>query len=175
MTHPSFNDLAPGIRFNYSEKTAKAGNPRLEPFRANQYLAEITWVPERGRRLTGNLTYRDVETYFDFGEESLEFESDIYLVTRPVNGENGYIMTASIKLDQNLRRMTRRLQNFTLSLSWLRNESSTENRDPYTGEKLPLPNTAEQVARADLVYSKNTFSGKLSYQWRGKSLKASVS
>lgn len=175
MTHPLFNDMAPGIRFNYSEKSAKAGNPGLEPFRANQYLAEITWVPERGRRLAANLTYRDVETYFDFGEESLEFEGDIYLVTRPVNGENGYIMTASVKLDQSLRRMTRYLQNFTLSLSYLRNESGTEKRDPYTGKKLPLPNTAEQVARVDLAYGKNTFSSELSYQWRGKSLKASVS
>ena len=47
--------------------------------------------------------------------------------------------------------------------------------DPYSGEKLPLPNTAEHVARADLSYSNDRFSGKLSYQWRGKSLKSSVS
>jgi len=175
MTHPSFNDLAPGIRFNYSDKTAKAGNPGLSPFRANQFLAEITWAPERGRRLTGNLTYRDVETYFASGEESLEFDGDTYRVTRPVNGEDGYILTAGMRLEQNLRRVTRHLQNFTLSLSYLRNESSTAMRDPFSGEKLPLPNTAAQVAGLQLNYSKNNFAGKLSYEWRGKSLRAAVS
>ena len=48
-------------------------------------------------------------------------------------------------------------------------------RDPFTGEKLPMPRTAEHFVKTDLAYSKNRFSGKLSYQWRGKSLKSSVS
>ena len=47
--------------------------------------------------------------------------------------------------------------------------------DPFTGEKLPMPNTAEQVVKVELFYGKNTFDGKLSYQWRGRSLKASIS
>ena len=175
MTHPSFNDLAPGIRLNYSDKTARAGNPYLEPFRANQAIAEFTWAPERGRRLTGSIAYRDVESYFALGEEALEITDDIFLVTRPINGEDGYILTAGLKLEQNLRRMTQKLRDFTLSLSYTHNESSTGMRDPLTGKKLPMPNTAEQVARLNLDYSRGIFGGKLSYQWRGRSLKASVS
>jgi len=175
MTHPSFNDLAPGVRLNYSDKTARAGNPYLEPFRASQVLAELTWAPERGRRFTGNIAYRDVESYFALGEETLEISDDMFLVTRPINGEDGYILTMGLKLEQNLRRVTQKLRNFTLSLSYTHNESSTEMRDPITGKKLPMPNTAEQVARLNLNYSRNVFAGRLSYQWRGKSLKASVS
>jgi len=175
MTHPAINDLAPGIRLNYADKTARSGNPQLEPFRASQFLAELTWVPERGRRLSGSLTYRNIESYFALVEESIEIDDDTYLVTRPVNGENGYILSASMRLEQNLRRLTRRLRNFALSISYIHNKSSTDMRDPYSGDKLPVPNTAKQVARADLKYSKNAFAGKLSYQWRGKSLKSSVS
>lgn len=175
MTHPSFNDLAPGIRLNYSDKTARSGNPNLEPFRSGLAMVEFTWAPERGRRLTVNAAYRDVESYFALGEEALDIADDIFLVTRPINGEDGYILTLGLKLDQNLRRMTQRLRNYTLSLSYTHNESSTKMRDPYTGEKLPMPNTAEQVARLNLNYSRDMFSGRLSYQWRGRSLKASVS
>jgi iron complex outermembrane receptor protein len=175
MTHPSFNDLAPGIRVNYADRTGRAGNPYLEPFRADQYLAELTWAPMRGQRLTVNLVYRDVESYFALGEESVEIADEVFLVTRPVNGEDGYILTAGVKLQQNLRRLHRRLQNISVQLSYTHNESSTEMRDPYTGEKLPMPNTAEQVARANLEYSKDRFAGKLTYQWRGRSLKASIS
>ena len=175
MTHPSFNDLAPGIRFNYSDKTARSGNPLLEPFRANQAMTELTWVPVRGTRLRVNLAYRDVDSYFALSEESIEFEGDTYLVTRPINGEDGYILTAGVKLDQNLRHLTRHLRNFGLSLSYVHNKSGTEMDDPYTGEELPMPNTAEQVVKVELNYGNNKSSGKLSYQWRGESLKASVS
>jgi len=175
MTHPSFNNLAPGIRFNYSDKTARSGNPYLEPFRASQLLAEMMWLPGRGLRLSVNMTYRDIESYFALGEESVEFDDDTYLVTRPINGENGQILTTILKLEQNLRRLTPRLQNFSFFIAYTHNKSSTEMRDPYSGETLPLPNTAEQVVKTDLTYSKGNFGGKLSYQWRDKSLKSSVS
>jgi len=175
MTNPSFNDLAPGVRLNYSDKTARSGNPYLEPFRASQLLAELTWVPVRGRRLSGLITYRDVDSYFALGEETIEFDDNTFLVTRPINGENGYILTAGVKLEQNLRRLTEYLQNFTLFISYTHNKSSTDMRDPYTGEKLPMPKTAEHFVKTDLAYSKNRLSGKLSYQWRGKSLKSSLS
>ncbi len=175
MTHPSFNDLAPGIRFNYSDKTARSGNPYLVPFRASQLLAEMMWAPGRGLRLSANMIYRDIESFFALGEESVEFDDDIYLVTRPINGENGQILTVTLKLEQNLRRLTPRLQNFSFFIAYTHNKSSTEMRDPYTNETLPLPNTAEQVVKTDLTYSKGDFGGKLSYQWRDKSLKSSVS
>jgi len=175
MTHPAFNDLAPGIRINNADKTAKSGNPDLEPFRANQYLAELTWAPVRGRRLSGMLTYRDAESFFVRGEESIEINDVTFIVMRPINGYNGSILTAGLKLDQNLRRMTRYLRNFDLSLSYTHNSSRTEMKDPYSGETLPMPNTAEHVVRAGFNYSRETFSGKLLYQWRGRSLKSSFS
>ncbi len=175
MTHPSFNDLAPGIRYNYSTKTARAGNPYLEPFRANQYMAELVWAPLRGQRIRANITYRDVESYFALGEESIEIDDDVFLLTRPINGQAGYILSAGVQFDPNLRRILRSLQDFDLVLAYTHNRSGSDMHDPYTGRELPLPNTAEYVAKADLVYSKNTFSGRLSYQWRGQSLKASSS
>ena len=175
MTHPAFNDLAPGIRINNADKTAKSGNPDLEPFRANQYLAELTWAPVRGRRLSAMLTYRDAESFFVRGEESIEINDATFIVMRPINGYNGSILTAGLKLDQNLRRMTRYLRNFDLSLSYTHNNSRTEIRDPYSAEKLPMPNTAEHVVKAGLNYGRESFSGRLMYQWRGRSLKSSFS
>lgn len=174
MTHPAFNDLAPGIRLNYAEKSARSGNPDLEPFRADQYLAELTWA-HNGLRLTANLTYRDVDTFFVLGEEAYEVDDDVFLLTRPVNGEDGSILTAGLALEQNLARLSRRLRNYSVSFSWIYNHSKTEMKDPLTGESLPMPRTAEHVARADFLYGGKTFSGKLGYQWRGKSLKAPVS
>ena len=55
------------------------------------------------------------------------------------------------------------MRNYSLALSWIHNHSRTEMDDPLTGKSLPMPNTAEHVARADLVYGGKTFSGKLSY------------
>ena len=175
MTRPEINDLAPGIRINFSEKTAKSGNPDLEPFRANQYLAEVTWAPERGRRLSANITYRDVSNFTAVGEEIIEIGDETFLVTRPINGGDGHILTASTRLNQNLRQVTRKLQNFSASLSYTYNDSSTDFLDPATGETLPMPNTAEHVVKASLNYSNESFAGKLKYNWRGESLRSSFS
>ena len=175
MTRPSFNALAPGVRLNFANKTARSGNPNLRPFRANQILAELTWAPERGRRISGKMTYRDVKSYFAQGEETVEINEDVFLITRPINGEAGSILTASVKLDQDLSRLTKRLKYFTVSAAYTRNNSNTDQLDPFSGEKLPMPKTAEQVIKTGLTYSKQRFSGKLRYSWRGKSLKSSFS
>jgi outer membrane receptor protein involved in Fe transport len=129
----------------------------------------------RGVRLNGNVTYRDVENFFAPGEETIEINDDTYLLTRPVNGDDGSILSAGIRLQQNLRRLSRHLGDFALSLSWTHNRSSTDFRDPVSGERLPMPNTAENVARADLAYGREQFGARLRYRWRGKSLKSSFS
>jgi len=175
MTRPSFNSLAPGIRLNFADRTARSGNPNLEPFRANQFLAELVWAPKRGSRLSGEITYRDVKSYFALAEESIEINDDIYLVTRPINGNDGSILSAGFKLDQKLSGLTEHLQDFGVSLAYTHNRSRTELLDPFTGEKLPMPNTAASVVKASLTYNKKTFSGRLRYNWRGKSLKSSLS
>jgi len=175
MTRPAFNNLAPGIRLNFANRTAKSGNPNLEPFRANQFLAELVWTPESGPRLSGEIAYRDVESYFALAEESVEINDDIYLVTRPINGDNGSILSASIKLDQKLRGLTRHLQDFAVSVAYTHNKSETDLLDPYSGEKLPMPNTAADVIKAVVTYNKEAFSGRLRYSRRGRSLKSPLS
>jgi len=174
MTRPTFNSLAPGIRLNFADRTARSGNPNLQPFRANQFLAELVWAPDTGPQLSGEIAYRDVKSYFALAEESVEINDDIYLLTRPINGDNGSILTASVKLDQELRRLTRRLQNFAVSISYTHNESRTDLPDPLTGKKLPMPNTAH-VIKAVVTYNKDAFAGRLRYNWRGESLKSPLS
>ena len=175
MTRPAFNDLAPGIRLNFSDKTAKSGNPELQPFRANLYLAEVTWAPERGRRLNANISYRDVKNFTALGEEEIDIRDDTFLVTRPVNGGNGSILSVAARLNQNLRRVTAYLQNFSASMAYTYNHSRTDFLDPGSGAVLPMPDTAEHVVKAALNYSKGIFASKLKYNWRGRSLKSSFS
>ena len=175
ITRPAFNSLAPGIRLNFAERTGRSGNPDLQPFRANQYLTELVWSPERGSRLSGEIAYRDVDSYFALAEEAVEIDDDIFLVTRPINGDNGSIFSTSLKVDQQLRALSTHLQDFALSVSYTRNRSETELPDPYTGKRLPMPNTADNVMKATLSYSKETFAGKLRYQRRGESLKSPLS
>jgi iron complex outermembrane receptor protein len=175
MTRPTFNSLAPGNRLNYTDRTGKSGNPNLQPFRANQFFAALAWTPKRGSRLSGAISYRDVESYFALAEESVEINDDVFLITRPINGENGSILSISAKMNQDLRRLFSQMRNFSLSVSYTHNKSRTDLLDPYSSETLPMPNTAASVIKMDLAYSDETFSGKLRYSWRGESLKSPLS
>jgi outer membrane receptor protein involved in Fe transport len=125
--------------------------------------------------LGANITYRDVSNFTALGEETIEIGDDTFLVTRPVNGGDGSILTASARINQNLRQMTRALRDVSASVSYTYNRSDTDFLDPATGETLPMPNTAEHVVKASLNYSRDFFAGRLRYNWRGTSLKSSFS
>lgn len=175
MTYPAFNNLAPGIRINTTDKTAKSGNPDLEPFRADQYLLEVGWTPDFGLVLSGMLIYRNVDRYFARGEESIEIDDATYVVTRPINGYGGSIQTTGVKVSQDLGHLMNTLRHLNLFASYTYNDSSTDMQDPFTGQVLPLPNTAEYVVKAGVSYARQSISGRIQYQRRGASLKSSFS
>ena len=74
-------------------------------------------------------------------------------------------ITVAMRIRQNLGRLESSLQNFAFSLAWTHNRSSTDFRDPVSGDRLPMPNTAERVARADLSYNEDGFGARLRYRF----------
>ena len=76
------------------------------------------------------------------GRFSLEIDDDVFLLTRPVNGEDGSILTAGLSLEQNLARMTRSLRGWSAALSYIHNHSRTEMKDPFTGKPCFVEKTA---------------------------------
>ncbi|HZF25147.1 MAG TPA: TonB-dependent receptor [Steroidobacteraceae bacterium] len=63
MTRPDFNDVAPRTSLNPGALTGTAGNPDLDPFRANQADLSMEWYPAPGRIFGAALFYKDIKSF----------------------------------------------------------------------------------------------------------------
>jgi iron complex outermembrane receptor protein len=63
MTRPDFNDVAPRTSLNPGALSGTAGNPDLDPFRANMADMSFEWYPGQGRIFGAALFYKDIKSF----------------------------------------------------------------------------------------------------------------
>jgi iron complex outermembrane recepter protein len=63
MTRPDFNDIAPRITLNSGALTGSAGDPLIDPYRANQFDLSIEWYPESGTAYALAVFYKDLVSH----------------------------------------------------------------------------------------------------------------
>ena len=63
MSRSPFRELSIGVRLNEAASTGVAGNPQLEPYRANQFDLSSEWYFEEGGILSAAIFYKDVGSY----------------------------------------------------------------------------------------------------------------
>jgi len=75
MTRPNLGNLNPGAAVSVSgnTRTVTAGNPDLEPFRANAYDLAIEWYFASESLLSAAIFYKDIESFVQTIRESRPF------------------------------------------------------------------------------------------------------
>jgi iron complex outermembrane recepter protein len=63
MARPDFTDVAPRESLNLGALTGTAGNPNLDPYRANQADLSLEWYPDTGSIYAAALYYKDIESF----------------------------------------------------------------------------------------------------------------
>jgi iron complex outermembrane recepter protein len=63
MTRPDFNDVAPRTSLNPGALSGTAGNPDLDPFRANMADLSFEWYPGAGSIFGAALFYKDIKSF----------------------------------------------------------------------------------------------------------------
>ncbi len=63
MTRPDFADIAPRTNLNQGALTGTAGNPNIDPYRANQADLTFEWYPDDNSILAAGLYYKDIESF----------------------------------------------------------------------------------------------------------------
>lgn len=105
MARPKLGDLAPRATCTYDETSdglndddpddCSAGNPGLNPYRANQYDLSLSWYPDRDTMLSSALFYKDVTSFITdpIVREDIDFFGDgtLFDVRQKVNGNGAKI------------------------------------------------------------------------------------
>ena len=63
IARADYTDIVPRVSLNPSAMTADAGDPDVEPYRANQYDISLEWYPDRDTIVALALYYKDIQSY----------------------------------------------------------------------------------------------------------------
>ncbi|RYE93385.1 MAG: TonB-dependent receptor, partial [Oxalobacteraceae bacterium] len=98
LARPKVTDLSPAIictvdtgDFVSGEDTCSAGNPKLKPYRADQYDINVGWYPNRDTLLSVGYFYKNVNTFVLTPQlrNGVDLFGDgiLYTVRQPINGQ----------------------------------------------------------------------------------------
>jgi iron complex outermembrane receptor protein len=182
LARPNMEDMKAGVDFGLKTDVSpqrldgSAGNPSLEPFRAD--ALDVSYEKYFGKK--GYLSvagfHKNLKTYilsvgqpFDFasyitpGTALPPGGSTVGLLTRPRNGSGGNISGVELALNVPLEMMVKALDGFGVMLNYSNTSSSvalpksgfsTQNVNTAT---IPLPGLSKQVVNLRAYYEKHGF------------------
>lgn len=63
MSRPDFTDMVPRVTLNVGALTGNAGNPNIEPYRANQGDLSLEWYPNKDTAYAIAVYYKDIKSF----------------------------------------------------------------------------------------------------------------
>lgn len=63
MSRPDYTDMVPRVLLNTGALTGTAGNPNIDPYRANQADVSLEWYPDRDTSYAIALYYKDIKSF----------------------------------------------------------------------------------------------------------------
>jgi TonB-dependent receptor len=167
LARPNFEDVAPWRLINREDEEIELGNPDLDVTTAWNF--DLMW--ERYLEPLGIISagafYKQLEDnifFFNFDEEIDGIE---YEVTQPQNGEGADLWGLEVAYQNQFRNLDGFWGGFGLYLNYTYVDSEADYPDrPSTR----LQGQSEHTGNIALVYEKYGFSGRLSYNYNGKSI-----
>jgi TonB-dependent receptor len=158
-----------------NRNTCRAGNPRLDPYLANQWDLAINWYPNEDSILSAAYFEKKIDTWVIEANENLgqDFFGDgiLYDVTQVINGSG--ITTKGVELSAStffsslpgFFGNTGAAANYTYLTA---DDVGLFNR--LTGEELPFPSQSENSYNITLFYETEQLSVKFAYNYRDEYL-----
>ncbi|MGZ3272501.1 MAG: TonB-dependent receptor [Caulobacteraceae bacterium] len=161
VTRPTFTQLNPGLTLNAPTATllatASGGNPDLVPVKSRNYDLDLSYYWGKANHVSVATFYREVQGYIQNGQGNLNVQGVNYILTKPVNAQNGNIKGIEIGYSQFLDF----LPGLWSGLGW--DVNATEVVAPFN-------NVAKYHINASGIYEKGPYSLRFSYTWNSEYL-----
>ena len=162
------------------------GNPELKPWLADAYDISYEWyfTSEAGNKgyLSAALFYKNLDSYiydaatiYDFGGDPIPPPgpgdipgtnyptSTVGQLTRPINGEGGYIRGVELTVSLPLDALWAPLEGFGLLGTYAMNDSDIE---PFPGANQPIAGLSEDVYSTSLFWERFGWQIRYNYRYR---------
>ena len=147
MSRSPYRELSIGVRLNEAALTGVAGNPRLEPYRANQFDLSSEWYFEEGGILSAAVFYKDVGSYVISAQVSEEINGNDFAIRTFENGTGAKIVGLEFAIQKNLTELPGWLSGFGTVFNYTYSDSETDEVD-NNGRTLPLEGLSENSFNA---------------------------
>lgn len=205
MARPSLGNLSPGVSSismpvapdsGASTPRLTVGNPKLEPFRSDNFDLNFEWYPHRDSLFSVALFRKDLGSFprqQGFTEKLDEFlPADLYAAIRGgltltaqqaayMDGENiwtvtsfvdspgGYVNGIEVQYQQALSFLPGFWQDFGIIANITHIDSELSYRTQSGQEALaPWPFASPNAVNLTLYYEKGPLEGRISYSWRDR-------
>ncbi|TKB47460.1 TonB-dependent receptor [Thalassotalea mangrovi] len=161
MSLPNYQDLKNTFSYNTDTFTGNAGNPYLEPWRANQLDIGIEWYFDEASLLSATLFHKDIDQFlFPFSaQETIPGEVGVFEVSRTRNGGEGKLTGIELQFQTEFAYGFGLISNYTYT-----DAEVTDN----TGDSgLALPGNSEEMWNATGYWENDTFSARIMANYRG--------
>ena len=182
MSRPTLGDLTPGGSVSPTTRTVSYGNPLLDPFRATNYDFSVEWYFQTEGLLAAAVFYKDIDSFITSETVGIPYNqlglpnellqgaaspTDIFQVTRRLNGEGGALKGIEIQYQQPFTFLPGPWSNFgfTGNVTWVDSEVSygTAGKNRLTGQ-------SKNTANATLYYEDGPFQARVSVAHRSQYL-----
>ncbi|NIB40772.1 TonB-dependent receptor [Pseudomaricurvus alkylphenolicus] len=159
ITRPTLTDLSTArdvTGTNVGTEAITAGNPELEPTRANNVDLSLEWYGENNNAAVA-LFYKDIKG-FVANQVGPEFVFDrTFEVTKPVNGENAEVTGVELAYTHY----------FENGFGFQANYTFVDSDAEQEGQTSTLENVSESSYNLSGFYENDNFSARLSFNNRG--------
>ncbi|WP_295209466.1 TonB-dependent receptor [uncultured Brevundimonas sp.] len=182
MSRPTLGDLTPGGSVSPTTRTVSYGNPLLDPFRATNYDFSVEWYFQNEGLLAAAVFYKDIDSFITSETVGIPYNqlglpnellqgaaspTDIFQVTRRLNGEGGALKGIEIQYQQPFTFLPGLWSNFgfTGNVTWVDSEVSygSAGKNRLTGQ-------SKNTANATLYYEDGPFQARVSIAHRSQYL-----
>ncbi|TLM76713.1 TonB-dependent receptor [Microbulbifer harenosus] len=161
MARPNFKDLTPNIIVEPTSGYGAAGNPQLEPYRADQLDLALEWYFADASLLSATAFYKDISTFVYPHVNPEMIDGELHYITRPQNGPGATIRGLELQWQQGFSGNVGILSNYTYT------DASVPSADG--SRTLELPGNSRSQFNASLYFENPRLDARLSYNYRSRS------
>jgi iron complex outermembrane recepter protein len=164
VTRPNFSDLSPSLTLNSTQLNGSAGNPDLQPLRADQLDASIEYYFSRTGSIYAAGFYKDVTNFISIVPSVEEYDGTVYTINRPANNQGGKIKGFEVGYQQFYDFLPGVLSGLGAQANYTFVDSETTSS--IAGQTTPLQGLSKHTYNLVGIYEKYGVSARVAYNWR---------
>lgn len=175
VTRPDFTDITPRSSLNPGALTGTSGNPKLDPFRANQFDLTLEWYASAESAFAAAVFYKDIKSFITDNpvERTLPIEAESAPNAACTSASGSNLFNCPFTINERANGGGGKTLGFELAGTWIfasgfgiQGNYTWVDAEADSGD--PLPGASESQFNLSGFYEADRLSARLSYTYRSK-------